>query len=92
MLPTGLVVTANVAVVAFAATVTLAATVAIEVLLLLSATAAPPDGAGPTSVTVPVDALPPVTLAGFTVSELTPGGATVIVTVAVLDVRPPTLS
>ena len=61
---TVLVVAVNVAVVAFAATVTLAGTVAAEVLLLERVTTAPPDGAGPFSVTVPVELLlPPV--AGF---------------------------
>jgi len=39
------------------------------VLLLESATCAPPVGAGPLNVTVPVDEFPPTTLAGFTVSE-----------------------
>src|SRR5579871_218523 len=64
--PTALVVTVNVAVVAPAATVTLAGTCAAEVLLLDSATLAPPVGAAPLSVTVPVDELPPVTLVGLT--------------------------
>ena len=76
MLATGLVVTANVAVVAFAATVTVAGTVAIEVLLLVSATTAPPDGALPDSVTVPVEELPPVTKVGLRVRLFTTGGVT----------------
>jgi len=47
-----------------AATVTFAGTVATAVLLLDSVTTAPPDGAGPLNVTVPVDELPPVTVVG----------------------------
>ena len=59
---TVVVVAVNVAVFAFAATVMLAGTVAAVVLLLESATKAPPDGAGPVSVTVPVELLlPPAT-------------------------------
>ena len=66
---TALVLTANVAVVAPAATVTLAGTPAAVVLLLESVTCAPPAGAGPLNVTVPVEELPPVTLVGVTESE-----------------------
>src|SRR6266403_6413110 len=66
---TALVPTANVAVVAPAATVTLEGTVAAAVLLLESATVAPPAGAGPLSVTVPVEEFPPTTLVGFSASE-----------------------
>src|SRR2546427_455306 len=62
---TALVVTVNVTLVAPTGTVTLAGTVAAE-LLLDSATCAPPAGAGPSSVTVPVELLPPVTVVGFT--------------------------
>src|SRR5207302_9011657 len=59
---TALVLTVNVALLAPAATVTLAGTVAVDVLLLVRVTAAPPAGAGPLSVTVPVeDCAPPVT-------------------------------
>src|SRR5437588_639002 len=50
----GLVLTVNVALLAPAATVTLAGTVAVDVLLERE-TAAPPVGAGPLSVTVPVE-------------------------------------
>src|SRR3990172_9923934 len=63
--PTALVFTENVAVVSPAATVTLAGSVA-AALLLDSATSAPPAGAGPLKVTVPVEDSPPATLAGLT--------------------------
>src|SRR5438552_11248960 len=57
-----------------AGTVTLEGTLA-ATLLLESVTCAPPAGAGPLSVTVPVDdCTPPTTLAGFNVSEETVGG------------------
>ena len=59
----------NVALVAPAATVTLAGTRAAVVLLLESATCAPPVGAAALSVTVPVDEFPPTTLVGFSVSD-----------------------
>ena len=62
---TALVLTVNDALVAPAATVTLAGTLAAVVLLLESATCAPPVGAGPLSVTVPVEEFPPVTLVGW---------------------------
>lgn len=80
---TATVVTVNVAVVSFAATVTLAGTVATGVLLLTSVTSAPPDGAGPLSVTVPVDVVPPATAVGFTPTELSTGGTTVKLAVCV---------
>lgn len=54
-----LVETVNVAVVAPAATVTLEGTVATEVAVLARFTLAPPVGARPLRVTVPVDGLPP---------------------------------
>src|SRR6266550_6007268 len=56
-----------------AGTVTLEGTLA-AALLLESITCAPPAGAGPLKVTVPVDdCVPPVTLVGFNVSEETVG-------------------
>ena len=64
-----LVFTVNVALLAPAATVTLAGTVAAAALPLIRETDAPPLGAGPLSVTVPVEGDPPVTLVGFSVSE-----------------------
>src|SRR2546425_3469883 len=63
-----LVVIVNVTLVAPAGTVTLAGTVA-AVLSLDSVTCAPPAGAGPSSVAVPVELLPPVTVVGLTASE-----------------------
>ena len=66
---TGLVVTAKVAVVALGATVTLAGTCAAAVLLLESVTTAPPVGAGPLRVTVPVEELPPTTDEGVRLTE-----------------------
>jgi hypothetical protein len=66
---TALVLTVNVELLAPAATVTLAGTVAVDVLLLERETVAPPAGADPLSVTVPVEGDPPVTLVGFSVSE-----------------------
>src|SRR5205823_10371351 len=67
--PTETVLTVNVALVAPAATVTLAGTVAAPVLLLVSVTTAPPEGAALVSVTAPWDELPPTTLAGLSANE-----------------------
>jgi len=80
---TGLVVTGKAAVVAPAGTVTVAGTWAAAVLLDVNATAAPPAGAGPLSVTVPVEGLPPTTEVGISVTELRTGADTVVVTVKV---------
>ena len=76
---TALVLTVNVALLAPAATVRVAGTVAAAVLPLIRETTAPPVGAGPLSVTVPVEGDPPVTLVGFSVSEerVRAGGSTV---------------
>jgi len=68
---TALVPTVNVALVAPAGTGTLVSTLATAVLLLESTTCAPPAGAGPLNVTVPVEEFPPVTLVGFRASEET---------------------
>lgn len=85
LVATGLVVTVNVAVVAFAATVTLACTTcAAAVLLLDRVTVAPPAGAGPFNVTVPVEEAAPITEAGFMVTELRVGAVTVKVPVLVV--------
>ena len=66
---TELVVTANVVDVLPAGTVTLGGTWAAAALLLERVTVAPPDGAAPLRVTVPVEGLPPVTLVGFRETE-----------------------
>lgn len=68
--PTELVLMANVALVAPAGTLTVEGTLT-AVLLLDSVTCAPPAGAGPLNVTIPVeDCAPPTTLAGFNVNPL----------------------
>jgi hypothetical protein len=68
------VFTVKVALVAPAGTVTLEGTLAAP-LLLESVTCAPPAGAGPLSVTVPVeDCTPPTTLVGFSVNDERVGG------------------
>jgi hypothetical protein len=67
------VFTVNVAVVAPAGTVTLAATVA-DPLSLDSVTVAPPAGAGPLRVTVPVELLLPITVVGFRATAAIEGG------------------
>jgi hypothetical protein len=79
-----LVPTVNVAVFVPAGTVTFAGTVA--GLMPESCTTAPPDGAGPLNMSVAVDELPAVTVAGLRVSEVTPTvtpGLTVTPAVAV---------
>jgi hypothetical protein len=83
------VLTVNVALVAPAGMVTLEGTEA-AALLVARFTGAPSEGAGPLSVTVPVeDCRPPITLEGFKVSEATVGrGAGVTVSVADLLAPP----
>ena len=80
---TALVVTANVALVAPPATVTIAGTFADDGLSVDKDTTAPPPGAGPLSVTVPVEGLPPTTLDGFRERDASEGGFTVRVAVLV---------
>ena len=65
---TALVLTVKVALLAPAGTVTLEGTVATP-LLLESSICAPPIGAAPLSVTVPVEGDPPFTLVGLTANE-----------------------
>jgi hypothetical protein len=65
---TGVVVIVKVALVAPAAIVTLAGTRAADVLLL-NVTTAPPVGAAPVKVTVPVELLPPTTAVGLVVTD-----------------------
>jgi hypothetical protein len=83
LVATGLVVTVKVAVVAFAATVTLDGTLAAVVLLLDRVTTAPPAGAGPFNVTVPVDGVPPTTDVGLRLTELSVAAVTVKLAVLV---------
>jgi hypothetical protein len=71
--PTATVSITKLAVVAPSATVTLAATVA-AALSLERAKTAPPDGAGPFKVTVPVEDDPPVTMVGFRDTDEITGG------------------
>jgi hypothetical protein len=80
---TGLLVTVKVAVVAPAATVTVAGTVVSVVLLVDRVTVAPPVGAGPVKVTVPVDDVPPITDVGLRVTELRVAAVTIRVAVLV---------
>jgi hypothetical protein len=77
------VLTVKVALVAPRGTVTVGGTVATLVLLLDRETSAPSLGAGPLSVTVPVEELPPVTLAGLRLSDERVGAGGVTVSTAV---------
>jgi hypothetical protein len=79
---TALVLIVKTAPVAPAGMFTLAGTAATAVLLLERVTRVPPLGAGAFSATLPVDGDPPLTLSGFSVSEVRVGpdegcGATV---------------
>lgn len=74
------VVAVKVAEVAPAATVTEAGSAA-ALELSLRVTAAPPVGAGPFSVTVPVELLPPTTVVGLKLNAEITGGTTVRVAV-----------
>jgi hypothetical protein len=80
---TGVVATVNVLVVVLAGIVTLVGTVA-TALSLPIVTSAPPGGAGPFSVTVPVDELPPRIDVGLNVTELRVAAVTVKVAVFVI--------
>ena len=88
---TALVLTVKVVLVAPAGTITLEGTLAAPGLLLESATCAPPAGAGPLSVAVPVeDCIPPTTLVGFSESEERVGaGGAAGVTVSEADLVVP---
>ena len=78
----------NVELVLPAATVTDAGNVA-AALLLFSAITAPPAGAAALSVTVPVDPVPPITLVGFTLTELREAEDTGITVSVATCVAPP---
>ena len=83
---TGLVVTVKVVDVLPPGTVTLAGTVATDVLLLERITIAPPAGAAPLRVTVPIEELPPITLDGLSVTDdaVTGAGVTARLVVSVV--------
>ena len=66
---TGLVCTVKVVDVRPAGTVTLLGTLAMIGLMLLKRTTIPPSGAGPLSMIVRVDGLPPTTVAGLSVND-----------------------
>jgi hypothetical protein len=86
------VLTVKLVLLAPATTVTLAGTLAAAVLLLVSVTTAPPDGAALLSVTVPVEAcVPPTTLVGFNVSEesVAAGGGTGVTVSVAVRLAPP---
>ena len=85
------VLTLNVALLAPAGTITLEGTLAAP-LLLESMTCAPPAGAGPLNVTVPVEnCKPPITLEGFSVNEeiVGAGGVAGVTVSAAVLVTPP---
>ncbi len=76
-----LVVAVKLAETAPSATVTLTGTAAAAALELERDTAAPPDGAAPVSITVPVEAAPPTRLAGVRLRLSRLAGLTVSVAV-----------
>ncbi len=80
---TGTVAAVKVAAVAPAGTVTLAGTVT-ATLFVVNVTTAPPAGAIPFSVTVPVELLPPSTLFGLIATDESDGGFTVRIVVRVV--------
>jgi hypothetical protein len=86
MAATAVLVTWNVVVVSPSATLALAGTVA-ATLSEESETTAPPAGATPSRITVPVDELPPAMLAGFTEIEVSVGALTVKAAVLVIPSR-----
>ena len=83
LLVTEVVVIVNVALVLPAATVTLEGSLADDELSL-NDTTAPPLGAGPLNVTVPLEVDPPLRLVGFKVIELSVAGVTFRVAVLVI--------
>ena len=97
---TGLVETDTAELVAPAATVAVAGTVTAAVLLLDKETTAPPDGAAAVSVTVAEAAVPPCTVEGLRLTELSAadaGGGGVVATVhpdnrALVGVAEPSLT
>lgn len=86
-LPTSVVVAVNVAVEAVAGTVTDAGTLTTEVSEHVKATTAPPVGAEPLMVIVPVDGCPPATTEGLKTNDRTTGAA--VRARATLFVAPP---
>jgi hypothetical protein len=85
---TALVVTGKVTLVAPAGMMAVDGTLATDVLLLVKETIAPPVGAAPLSVNVPVDWVPPVTVLGLNVSDVRDAGVTVRVVVLVTPTVP----
>jgi len=84
---TALVVTAKAAVLSPAAMLTLDGTFAVAVLELVNWMTTPPVGAGPVSVTVPVDPLPPPTSPGLNDTALTTGAFTFSVPALVMPLK-----
>jgi len=83
------VATVNVADVAPAATITFAGNVATAVLLLVSATSAPPTGAGADRVSVPVDDAVAITVEGLRATDDTVSGFTISIADWLLELRMP---